>query len=77
MFDLHKNPRPYTYAPHVKFHIQNVNDVSGVAICGGIYRPERFSVFSAAFVFRFDKKNQCACCVAEYERSLNLQTQNA
>lgn len=68
MFDSHKNPRPYSYAPHVKFHIQNSNDVDGVALCGGIFPPERYSVFSYDFVSRLDQKNQCLCCLAEYER---------
>jgi len=68
MFDLHKKPRPYSYAPHVKFHIQNFNDVDGVAMCGGIFPAERYAVFSASFVLRFDEKNQCKCCVAELYR---------
>jgi len=70
MFDSHKNPRPYSYAPHVKFHIQNTKDVEGVAMCGVIYPPERYAVFSPAFVQRMDEKNQCQCCLAEYEANL-------
>lgn len=70
IYNEHLNPRPYLTAPHVKFHIQNPNDFEGVAMCGGIYPPERYSVFSFSFVLRLDKKNQCLCCLAEYERQL-------
>ena len=55
MYNEHLNPRPYMTAPHVKFHIQNVNDVTGVAICGGIYSPDLFNVFSPVLSFVFAK----------------------
>lgn len=69
-YNEHLNPRPYLTAPHVKFHIQNNNDVEGVAICGGIYEPECYMVFSLSFVLRLDKQNQCLCCLAEHERQV-------
>lgn len=68
MYNEHLNPRPYRRAPHVKFHIQNPNDVEGVAMCGGIYPPERYAVFSVSFVNRMDEVNQCKCCMAELYR---------
>lgn len=77
MFNEHLNLRPYRTAQHVKFHIQNDKDVPGVALCGGIYLPQRYCVFSSAFVLRFDSLNRCSCCVVEYERQLNRQTENA
>lgn len=72
-YNEHLNPRPYLINPVVKFHIQKVNDVQGVAMCGGIYSPDRFSVFSANFVMRFDEKNQCKCCVAELYRETEAE----
>lgn len=77
MFDLHKNPRPYSYAPHVKFHIQNSNDVDGVAMCGGIFPVERYAVFSASFVYSMDERNQCQCCVAELHRNASAEVARA
>lgn len=78
-YNLHLNPRPYPRAPHVKFHIQNENDVEGVAMCGGIYPPERYAVFGASFVSSFDEKNQCLCCMKEQFdhdlKSLSLEVQ--
>lgn len=65
---MHLNPRPYLTAPHVKFHIQRSTDVEGVAMCGGIFAKERYSVFSPSFVYRMDEKNQCLSCVQEFEQ---------
>jgi len=70
IYNEHLNPRPYLTAPHVKFHIQNPRDLTGVAMCGGIYPPERYSVFSPSFVQRMDEKNQCQCFLAEYQANL-------
>lgn len=70
IYNEHLNPRPYPRAPHVKFHLQNTHDVDGVAMCGGIFSPSLYMVFSLSFVLRLDKKNQCLCCLAEYERQL-------
>lgn len=66
-YNQHLNPRPYPRASHVKFHIQNSNDVDGVAMCGGIFPVDRYSVFSYQFVNRLDSVNQCVCCMKEYE----------
>lgn len=68
IYNEHLNPRPYPMAHHVKFHVQNPNDIDGVAMCGGIFSPDRCSVFSLSFVLRFDEKNQCQCCLAEHSR---------
>lgn len=67
-YNSHLNLSPYPTSPRVKFHIQNPMDVEGVAMCGGIYEPKRYMVFSAFYVLRFDEKNQCKCCVAELYR---------
>ena len=68
IYNSHLNPSPYRTADHVKFHIQKRSDVSGVAMCGGIFPHDRYSVFSFEFVNRLDDINQCKCCFAEYER---------
>jgi len=68
IYNEHLNPRPYRMASHVKFHIQKESDVDGVAMCGGIYPPERYMVFSSSFVHSFDESNQCQCCIKEFER---------
>jgi hypothetical protein len=67
IYNEHLNPRPYPRAPYVKFHIQKQSDVDGVALCGGIYPADRYAVFSAEFVSRFDAENQCQCCLKELE----------
>ena len=77
MFNEHLNPRPYRTAQHIKFHIQNVNDVAGVALCGGIYSVDLFNVFSAPFVLGFYKINQCAFCISEHHRQQNRISDNA
>ena len=64
-YNEHLNPRPYIIARHVKFHIQRSTDVEGVAMCGGIYDPQRYMVFSSSFVRRMNAENQCLCCLKE------------
>ncbi|MEQ1742415.1 MAG: hypothetical protein ABL869_07970 [Candidatus Nitrotoga sp.] len=68
IYNEHLNLRPYLTAPHVKFHIQNNNDVDGVSMCGGIYPVDRYMVFSSQFVLSFNEINQCACCIKEFEQ---------
>ena len=64
-YNSHLNPSPYPTSPRVKFHIQNEQDVEGVAMCGGIYDPQRFMVFSVSFVRRMNTENHCLCCLKE------------
>lgn len=68
IYNEHLNPRSYPMAHHVKFHVQNPNDIEGVAMCGGIFPIDRYAVFSADFVNSFDPENQCQCCIKEFEQ---------
>jgi hypothetical protein len=65
--NMHLNPCPYPTSPRVKFHIQATYDVEGVALCGGIYSPDRYMVFTRSFVERMDATNQCLCCMKAAE----------
>jgi len=65
IFNEHLNSRPYPGAPHVKFHIIDATRPNH-SLCSRVFCPHSYSIFSPAFVFRFDSVNQCPDCVQVY-----------